>query len=262
MPPRSAPSVFHGRLRWSRDRGARLGPPSPRAERRRSTAWRSTSPAARTTHNTHGVPATAYSTMWRSPRGSCKAKPRAGDACLRSQSSTLTCTRAMALHRSLTAMRRCSRSRFTRPRTSRSASRPAPWTSRCRMAPATMPTLRHCATASRQCGWRFEPQLLIYVSGADAHEGDRLGKLKLSTAGMQARDRTIFDFAEALGVPVAVTMAGGYGRDVATTVGVHFSTVQCAWQSWLRRSGRAVSAIGAFAADAPAQDASPASRIG
>ena len=124
---------------------------------------------------------------------------------------------------------------------------------------AYLATLRDSLAAMR---WRFEPQLLIYVSGADAHEGDRLGKLKLSTEGMQARDRTIFDFAEALGVPVAVTMAGGYGRDVATTVGVHFSTVQCAWQSWLRRSGRAVSAIGAIAADVPAQDASPANRIG
>ena len=121
---------------------------------------------------------------------------------------------------------------------------------------AYLATLRESLAALRR---RFEPQLLIYVSGADAHEGDRLGRLKLSMAGMQARDRMVFDFAEALGVPVAVTMAGGYGRDVATTVGVHFSTVQCAWQSWLRRSGRAASAAGAFAAHAPAQDASPAS---
>ncbi len=119
---------------------------------------------------------------------------------------------------------------------------------------AYLTTLAECLAELRR---RFEPQLLIYVSGADAHEGDRLGRLKLSAVGMRARDRVIFEFAETLGVPVAVTMAGGYGRDVATTVGVHFSTVRCAWESWVTRSGRALHSAGAFAG--AAQAAAPAS---
>jgi len=83
---------------------------------------------------------------------------------------------------------------------------------------------------------RFEPQFLVYLAGADAHEGDRLGRLKLSAAGMRARDRLVFAFAESLAVPIAVAMAGGYGRDVHTTVDVHFATVECARESWLRRA--------------------------
>ncbi len=82
---------------------------------------------------------------------------------------------------------------------------------------------------------RFEPDLLIYLAGADAHEGDRLGKLALTTAGMQQRDRRVFDLAARLDVPVAVAMAGGYGRDVAVTVDVHFNTVAAARSHWMSR---------------------------
>jgi acetoin utilization deacetylase AcuC-like enzyme len=86
---------------------------------------------------------------------------------------------------------------------------------------------------------RFSPRLMIYLAGADAHEGDRLGRLALTTAGMATRDRRVFEFAERLGVPVAVAMAGGYGRDIGATVAVHFNTVRAACVSWERRRGRA-----------------------
>jgi acetoin utilization deacetylase AcuC-like enzyme len=85
---------------------------------------------------------------------------------------------------------------------------------------------------------RFAPGLLIYVSGADAHEGDRLGKLRLSREGLRERDRRVFALAERLGVPIAVTMAGGYGHDIAVTVDVHVNTVGEALASWRRRSAR------------------------
>jgi acetoin utilization deacetylase AcuC-like enzyme len=88
---------------------------------------------------------------------------------------------------------------------------------------------------------RFAADLLIYLSGADAHENDRLGKLRLTTAGMLARDERVFTFAADAGVPIAVTMAGGYGRDVATTVAVHFNTVTAALAHW-RAGVQAVSA--------------------
>jgi len=81
---------------------------------------------------------------------------------------------------------------------------------------------------------RFAPSFIIYLSGADAHEGDRLGRLRLSCAGLAARDRRVFDLAAELRVPIAVTMGGGYGQDLETTVQVHFNTVGAAFDHWRR----------------------------
>ena len=76
------------------------------------------------------------------------------------------------------------------------------------------------------------PGLAFYLAGADPHEGDRLGRLKLSDAGMAARDRRVFDRLRRHRVPVALSMAGGYGRDIATTVAVQLSTVRLAQEAW------------------------------
>ena len=75
---------------------------------------------------------------------------------------------------------------------------------------------------------RFAPQLIIYLAGADPHEGDRLGRLKLSMAGLAARDRLVLDAAASRGLPVAIAMAGGYGRNIDDTVAVHLQTVSMA----------------------------------
>lgn len=86
---------------------------------------------------------------------------------------------------------------------------------------------------------RFVPRLLIYLAGADAHRDDRLGKLALSTAGLLARDQRVFDLAQAHGLPIALAMAGGYGRHLETTVEVHLNSVRAAWQHARRgRVGR------------------------
>jgi acetoin utilization deacetylase AcuC-like enzyme len=82
---------------------------------------------------------------------------------------------------------------------------------------------------------RFAPQFILYLAGADTHEDDRLGKLKLSLEGIGRRDQRVLELAERLNVPIAVTMAGGYGRDIETTVAIHLQTVQLAFQSWQRR---------------------------
>jgi acetoin utilization deacetylase AcuC-like enzyme len=82
---------------------------------------------------------------------------------------------------------------------------------------------------------RFEPQFIIYLAGADAHEDDRLGKLALTQDGMAARDRRVLDLAEQLDVPIAIAMAGGYGRDIETTVAIHLQTVRAARDAWARR---------------------------
>ncbi len=75
---------------------------------------------------------------------------------------------------------------------------------------------------------RFDPQLIIYLAGADPHEGDRLGRLKLSMDGLAQRDRRVLDAAAARGLPVAIAMAGGYGRNIADTVAVHLQTIRIA----------------------------------
>jgi acetoin utilization deacetylase AcuC-like enzyme len=72
---------------------------------------------------------------------------------------------------------------------------------------------------------RFRADLAIYLAGADPYEGDRLGRLKVSAAGLAARDRTVFAACRAAGLPVAVVMAGGYARDIAETVAIQAQTV-------------------------------------
>ena len=76
------------------------------------------------------------------------------------------------------------------------------------------------------------PGLIFYLAGADPHEGDRLGRLKLTMAGLAERDRRVFDAALARRIPVALSMAGGYGRVLEDTVQVHLGTIQEALRSW------------------------------
>jgi acetoin utilization deacetylase AcuC-like enzyme len=76
------------------------------------------------------------------------------------------------------------------------------------------------------------PALAFFLAGADPHENDRLGRLKLTAEGLAERDRRVFDALRARGIPVAVSMAGGYGRDLATTVAVQLRTLALALQSW------------------------------
>ena len=86
--------------------------------------------------------------------------------------------------------------------------------------------------------WRLHgdapPGLAFYVAGADPHEHDRLGRLKLSFEGLAERDRRVFAALGERGIPVAVSMAGGYGRQVENTVAVHLRTLQEALHSWQR----------------------------
>jgi acetoin utilization deacetylase AcuC-like enzyme len=67
----------------------------------------------------------------------------------------------------------------------------------------------------------FAPELTLYQAGVDGLAGDRLGRMNLSHAGLQARDARVFAFARSLGVPLVVTLGGGYGRDIDATVEAH-----------------------------------------
>jgi acetoin utilization deacetylase AcuC-like enzyme len=70
--------------------------------------------------------------------------------------------------------------------------------------------------------------LAIYLAGADPYHRDRLGRMAVSREGLAQRDRLIFDLCRAAGVPVAVTMAGGYARDVTEIAAIHAETVRIA----------------------------------
>ena len=83
-----------------------------------------------------------------------------------------------------------------------------------------------------RCHADAPPGLIFYVAGADAHEGDRLGRLKLTTAGLAERDRRVFAATRARRIPTAVVMAGGYGRVIEDTVDVHLNTLRAAQNSW------------------------------
>ena len=77
---------------------------------------------------------------------------------------------------------------------------------------------------------RIDPGLVIYLAGADPHEGDRLGRLKLTFDGMEARDRRVMDWAWTRRLPLAFVMAGGYGTDMEATVQVQMNTYRTALQ--------------------------------
>jgi acetoin utilization deacetylase AcuC-like enzyme len=83
------------------------------------------------------------------------------------------------------------------------------------------------------------PGLVFYLAGADPHESDRLGRLKLSTAGLAERDRRVFSACSARGIPVALAMGGGYGEPIEATVAVQVGTYREALRVFeARRSGR------------------------
>jgi acetoin utilization deacetylase AcuC-like enzyme len=81
---------------------------------------------------------------------------------------------------------------------------------------------------------RFRPGLVIYIAGADPFAGDRLGRLSLSFGGLQARDRQVFDWAWQRRIPLAFSMAGGYGVDINDTVQVQINTWHVAMEYWRR----------------------------
>lgn len=72
------------------------------------------------------------------------------------------------------------------------------------------------------------PELVFYLGGADPFVHDRLGRLGMSVAGLRARDRRAFDASRRRGVPVVVTMAGGYARDLEDVVTIQTNTIEAA----------------------------------
>lgn len=78
----------------------------------------------------------------------------------------------------------------------------------------------------------FQPDLIAYVAGSDPYCQDKLGGLSLTAEGMLRRDETVFETAKSHGVPVFVTLAGGYARELNDTVTLHLNTVRAARRVW------------------------------
>jgi acetoin utilization deacetylase AcuC-like enzyme len=79
---------------------------------------------------------------------------------------------------------------------------------------------------------RSRPQLVFYLAGADPYEGDRLGRLKLTKAGLARRDERVLATLAARRIPVAIAMAGGYASDIEDSVDIHANTIRTAKRVW------------------------------
>lgn len=73
---------------------------------------------------------------------------------------------------------------------------------------------------------QFQPEAVIFLAGADPFKCDRFGKLGLSKEGLKERDMMVFRWCRQLGLPVAVTMAGGYAEEIDDIVDIHCETVK------------------------------------
>lgn len=78
------------------------------------------------------------------------------------------------------------------------------------------------------------PDIVFFLAGVDPYEGDTLGRLSVSAAGMAERDLRVYDLCEEAGVPVVTVMAGGYAPDVTTIADLHAFTVREAARRWSR----------------------------
>ena len=87
-------------------------------------------------------------------------------------------------------------------------------------------------TALAQLESSCTPGFVIYLAGADPYEGDRLGRLKLTFDGLQARDQRVFDWCWQRRIPAVFVMAGGYGVRIEETVQAQLNTYRLALQTW------------------------------
>ena len=177
--------------------GARSAPPSPPAARLCRKAWPPTSPAAPTTPSAD------------KGGGFCVFNDAAVAARLMQAEHAARSAggRAGGRHRPRRppGQRHRRASSATTPRSSRSrctAQKNFPFRKEPSDLDVDLPDgcgdddyLHALERALDELAQRFEPGLVIYLAGADPHEGDRLGRLKLTWDGLEARDRRVFDWA-------------------------------------------------------------------
>jgi acetoin utilization deacetylase AcuC-like enzyme len=76
-----------------------------------------------------------------------------------------------------------------------------------------------------------DPHCVFYLAGADPYDDDQLGGLRMTMDGLRARDRMVIDTVRKAGVPLVITLAGGYARRVEDTVAIHVATIEEALRS-------------------------------
>jgi acetoin utilization deacetylase AcuC-like enzyme len=79
------------------------------------------------------------------------------------------------------------------------------------------------------------PDIVFYQAGVDGLREDRFGRLALTHAGLEARDRRVFDWCEARGLPVVIMLGGGYGRPLEATIEACASLWRTARAARMRR---------------------------
>ena len=80
---------------------------------------------------------------------------------------------------------------------------------------------------------RHQPDFVFYLAGADPYEGDRLGRLKMTIDGLRERDEIVLRACSDAGLPVAISMSGGYANDIDAIVTIHTNTIRTASrQTW------------------------------
>ncbi len=77
-----------------------------------------------------------------------------------------------------------------------------------------------------------KPELICYLAGADPYREDQLGGLSLTMEGLKERDALVFQIAKAEGIPVMVTLAGGYAVNMEDTIAIHCNTVAAAKEAF------------------------------
>ena len=82
------------------------------------------------------------------------------------------------------------------------------------------------------------PQCVFYLAGADPYQDDQLGGLGLTREGLRARDRMVIEAVRLAEVPLVITLAGGYARQVEDTVSIHVATIEEATTAFRSASAR------------------------
>ncbi len=67
----------------------------------------------------------------------------------------------------------------------------------------------------------FRPDVVFYLAGVDVADGDRYGRFVLTDAGIRARERRVLDWSRRLGLPLVITLAGGYSPNAVRTALLH-----------------------------------------
>lgn len=74
----------------------------------------------------------------------------------------------------------------------------------------------------------FKPQFVLFQSGVDVLEGDKLGRFSLTMEDCKKRDELVFSRCERAGIPIVAAMGGGYSPAIKTVIEAHANTFRAA----------------------------------